>query len=199
MPFLSETLQSGPIDFIYLSHSPYQSFSKKAGGTYMAGELTIKTRSTGAISKEKIFNEAFYQGFTKRLTPGCLIRAQLSPKNPKNIDWEILPTGDAGLDVPQMSNGKQVKIEREYSHSNDEQAEKSIAISLQGLVQAYVSRGGELTGEALLREALSFAANARDAINKKAHEIHAGPSLKEELDAFAPPPESPVIDEPYNF
>lgn len=182
MPFLSELLSNGPIDFEYVSHSPYQTFTKKAGGTYMAGELTLKTRSDGKISKEKIFNEAFYYGLTKRLTPGCLVRASQSSQNPKNVDWLVLPSGEESLALPQQNNTQQVKNERAYTESNDEQAIKSITIHLNGLFQAYVSNPQlcsreDTSHDEIIDDALSFAESARRAINARAKALHMGISL----------------------
>lgn len=140
MPFLSDLLANGPIDFEYISHSPFQSFAKKTGGTYEAGELTIKTRSTGAISKEKIFNEAFYRGFTKSLTPGCLIRAT---KEGKYVNWSLVPSGEESLAVPSRPNSAQVKDERSYTEGNLEQKAKQKQISLAGVYQARLNSGME--------------------------------------------------------
>lgn len=174
--YLSDLLEAGPIDFVYLDHSPYQSFTKKDGGAYQAGELTLKTRATGAISKEKIFNEAFYNGFVKKLTPGCLVRAS---KDGKYVKWELVPSGEASQAAPVRSNQAQVKSEREYTATNDAQEEKSIAISLQGFMQQILPRlistnpEGITDNEAISRS-LALAVSAREDCLKKAKEIHTG-------------------------
>lgn len=108
-----------------------------------------------------------------------------------------------------MSNTRQTATERELKDREQAQEEKAITIQLNGLFQAYVSnpnfgvRDGE-THEDVIKDALTFAVNAREAINRKAKEIHLGvpaiPSHPKELvqkvedtfgtDPTVPPPES---------
>jgi hypothetical protein len=163
-PFLKDELKNGPIDFEYISHTPFQSFSKNDGGTYQAGEITVKARSTGQARKEKIFNVTFYQGFTKRLFTGCLVRAELDGKY---VNWTVLPTGEAALDVP-TNNSQQVRSERNLEKSSDAQEEKSIAICLQGFAQAFIIQGMSL------EDAMANAVKARRMLMLKAVEIHTG-------------------------
>jgi hypothetical protein len=143
MPFLKDELKNiGYLDFEFVSCSPWQVFSKKDGGTYSAGELTVRLRSTNALRKEKLFNEKFYRGFTKDLTPGCLVRAELAGEF---VNWSQLPTAD----MPQMpqtkSNYEQVKDERSVTeHQQSFDKDKTVhdfKLGLAGIVQAMLIRG----------------------------------------------------------
>lgn len=147
--FLKDQLrQCQYIDFKFISASPWQSFSKKDGGTYQAGELSLKVRATGEQTKEKIFNEKFFKGFTKDLMEGAIVRAELDGQY---VNWTKVPMGEEAANVPQKKNTESIRDERQYSEGIVQQNEKGIEIGLRGVAQALIAKG--MTVEAALAEA----------------------------------------------
>jgi hypothetical protein len=171
------------IDFKVVSWSPWQSFSKKDGGTYQAGELHLKVRATGEQTKEKIFNEKFYKGFTKDLAEGALVRAKLDGQF---VNWEKLPMGEASSTVPHKSNTQEVKDERTFTANIVKETEKSIEIGLRGVAQALIIKG--LTVDEALNEAERthplFAAAAKRLANGESPDTSVKPELNEAQKVF---------------
>lgn len=108
---------------------------------------------------------------------------QESDKNGKRITFLVwTPTEGAearlAANPPRQSNTQQTATQREMKGQKEEQEEKSIAISLQGFMQAYVSGTSHVdkhnTEGTLVSEALAFAVKARAACLRKAKELHLG-------------------------
>ena len=143
---------NGSVDFVIDYIGPEQDFPKKAGGTYKACKLIVKTRSNGETYEDKMFlNE------TKLYKVGDLINASLNDKG--YVQWRKVESGEP------RNNYSEIKKERAMSNQVDADKIKSVAISLQGLVQAHVSAGK--TNE----QALMLAVEARQMILQKAVEL----------------------------
>lgn len=140
---LESYLKSGPVDVEYISHvGPFQKTSKK-GNTFAAYTYTFRLRSTGETFEQMLFDSDHRKiGY---VGPNALIR--IMAKDNGYPDYFVLPTGEASMNVPQPSNTKQVQIERQITHSVQEQSLEQKArqkqISLAGVYQARLSAGME--------------------------------------------------------
>lgn len=146
MAYLTDTLKElsnagkQPIlDFEFLGSSSFRARERKNGSPYNAGELLLKIRSTGKETKEMVFNQLYFDKLVKTLTPGCLVRATLNARG--FVDWSLVPSGEAALDLPKNTNAQEVKTEREFSGSLDTQVIKNNCITLQAVVKSMLEAG----------------------------------------------------------
>ncbi len=82
-----------------------------------------------------------------------------------------------------QSNTRQTATQREMKENKENQEEKSIAICLQGFMQAYIAGTdfgtGNINSSGAVEQSLAYAVQAREALLKKAKEIHSGiPEMK---------------------
>lgn len=140
---LESYLKSGPVDVEYVSHVGPVSKVSKAGKPYTAYTYTFRLRST-----EETFEQMLFDSDHRKIGyvgPNALIRVMAKANG--YPDYFVLPTGEASMNVPQPSNTKQVQIERQITHSVQEQSLEQKArqkqISLAGVYQARLSAGME--------------------------------------------------------
>ncbi len=174
-------------------------------------KVTFFFPSTGKEFVEGIFEFNFNgpRGNLVGMKPGDTVEMKMDG------DWvayKLITTTETTTNQSQ-SNGEQVKSERAASDGVCQNEEKQVAIQLNGLFQAYVSSQShgplpQSQREGLIAEALSFAVAAREAINRKAHELYTGipplpthsPEKIAEVNAAfdVPAPEAPFTSESYN-
>lgn len=166
--YLSDILKaSGPIDFEFIARGAPQQGTSKAGKPYQFWEYTVRSRSTGQQSVERLF-EFDHKKFAG-IVAGQLMRASINAKG--FVQWDPSPTGEAVLQQPH-NNSREVRGERQYTEqvqARDEAKElKDIQICLQGYSQAYIIQGKN--GE----EALKLAEEDRARLLRRSSEIRIG-------------------------
>lgn len=129
MPSLTKLLEANErIDFVIDYISPLQEFDKKDGGTYQAHEVKLKTMSNNVM-----YDARFFENHPHKT--GDMVRGYLNAKG--YPDFTKVESGEP------RNNGQEVKKERELAGRASAEDVKSICISLQGLVQAYIIAGHE--------------------------------------------------------
>lgn len=110
---LKDHLASGPLDFAFLDRSPAKQSVSKAGKEYTYWEYTLKNRTTGDSSIERLFQWDHQK--CANVQPGQLIRASLNDKGYPT--FTPVPTGEASMYAQPESNYKAVEREREASNA----------------------------------------------------------------------------------
>jgi len=160
-PSMKNLLQGGPIDFQVEYVGPLQEFPKKDGGTYEAHEVKLMTRSNS-----EVYSARWFAYDVLNFKVGDLVRGELNAKGWPA--WSPIESGET------VNNYQQVKAERAVADVVHKEDVKSIAISLQGLAQAYVNANSDMyriQGEEttvnmglLAEDAVIFAKIAREKI-----------------------------------
>lgn len=168
--FLSDILKSsGPIDFEYIARGAPQQATSKAGKPYQFWEYTVRSRSTGQQSVERLF-EFDHKKFAG-IVGGQLMRASINAKG--FVQWDPAPTGEAALQQPH-SNTREVQGERRYTEAvqnRDEAKElKDISITLQAFTKSWIESGAAKTPE----DACRLAAETYKIHMRDAHSIKLG-------------------------
>ena len=145
----------------------------KNGKKYRKVEFVFP--ATGKTHEEGVFEFNFTgpRASLAGLKVGDMIETKLDG------DWPVFKilSSDAENTVqPSQTNSGQVKSERAATNGIKEQEEKSIAICLQGFMQAYISNtykaGLNDSHEQIIVDSVSFAAKAREACLNKAKSIY---------------------------
>lgn len=130
---------SGSIDFEVASIGPQESFQKKSGGSYMACECKLKTRSNGEIYTVRLFPDFLQR---HHIETGSLLRGTHGEPYPQ---WAKVPIGEAALTHPSPSNYKQVQGETAMKGEKDDyEKQKRIhdfKLGLAGVVQSMIADG----------------------------------------------------------
>lgn len=139
--FLSDILRTvGHLDFEFVQRGAEQNAVSKAGKSYSFWEYTVKSRSTGQQSVERLMK--FDHLKMDRIQPGQLMRASLNDKG--YVSWDAPPAGEAALAEPN-NNFKEVQAERKYSEAvqdrNDDRLVHDFKLGLAGIVQAMLIKG----------------------------------------------------------
>jgi len=142
-------------------------------------KITFFFPSTGKELVENVFQFNFVapRGNLVGLKVGDTVEMKNEPAKDGKL-WPIFKILSRSIETgaqPSQNNGAQVKAEQVATQAIKKDDEKSIAISLQGLFQAFIIRGETPI------EALRLSVECRAAINAKAHAIYTGTDTLEKV------------------